>query len=135
MQDQSSQKHFQLRPRFPIRTIRQTRFGVLTTCKRNWDLRRSRSLSHLDFEDRKAFESRSRYFLEMSSRKSIKNKNRTGSRDEDFDLLIVRPPILSKQFLSPALLNPKSFDQVLKKSKSMVEITGNHEGVVFLSEC
>ena len=104
--------------RFPIRTIRQTRFGVLSTCKRNWDLRRSRSLSHVDLEDRHIFQARTRCIG-------------TGSREEDFDLLIVRP----KQISAPKKVENSSKKSILKKSKSMVEILGNHEGVIFLSEC
>ena len=104
--------------RFPIRTIRQTRFGVLSTCKRNWDLRRSRSLSHIDLEDRHIFQARTRCIG-------------TGSREEDFDLLIVRP----KEISAPKKVENSSKKSILKKSKSMVEILGNHEGVIFLSEC
>ena len=107
--------------RFPIRTIRQTRFGVLSSCKRNWDLRRSRSLSHLDLEDRHIYQARAR---------SIKT-NGTGSREEDFDLLIVRP----KQILAPKTVQSCFDKSLLKKSKSMVEILENHKGVIFLSEC
>ena len=114
------------RHRFPIRTIRQTRFGVLTTCKRNWDLRRSRSLSHLDLEDR--FQTR---------RRSVKKTGSfgKGSREEDFDLIIVRPPILKVE----SSKKRASCDRGLMRSKSMVEIIGSHvggvEGAVFFSEC
>ena len=114
------------RHRFPIRTIRQTRFGVLTTCKRNWDLRRSRSLSHLDLEDR--FQTRRRSVKKVGSFGK-------GSREEDFDLLIVRPPILKEE----SSKKRASCDRSLMRSKSMVEIMGSHvgvvEGAVFFSEC
>ncbi len=122
---QESKKSFSSlshRPRFPIRTIRQTRFGVLTTCKRNWDLRRSRSLSHLDLDDR--FQTKLRSVKKIGSGK--------GSREEDFDLLIVRPPILKEESSQKRRIchrNPM-------RSKSMVEIMGSHaESAVFLSEC